>query len=84
MQAAVAAGFPSGTDTHVLKEIKATVKKFDNGGPLRVVEYPSSPSELPFFQEAYVDDPPALLDEHKVLDAQVSLRKSNKGSVQIF
>ena len=82
MQAAVAAGFPSGNDIHVLKEIKASVKKFDHGSSLRVIEYPASPSELSFFQEAYSDDAPTLLDEQKVLHAQVTLRKSNKNSVQ--
>ncbi len=82
MQAAVAAGFPKGTDVHVLKEIKASVKKYDHGSPLKVVQYPASPAELPFFREAYAEDPPALLDEQKVLDAQVTLRKSNKHSVQ--
>ena len=82
MQAAVAAGFPSGNDVHVLKEIKASVKKFDHGSTLRVIEYPASPAELAFFGEAYSNDPPALLDEKKVLDAQVTLRRSNKNSVQ--
>ena len=82
MQAAVAAGFPSGNDIHVLKEIQASLKKFDHGSSLRVIEYPASPSELSFFQEAYSDDAPTLLDKQKVLDAQVTLRKSNKNSVQ--
>lgn len=83
MRAAVAAGFPSGTDVHVLKEIKAAVKKFDSGAPLRVVEYPARPADLPFFEDAYAaSDPPTLLDEQKVLDSVVTLRKSNRSSVQ--
>lgn len=83
MRAAVAAGFPSGNDVHVLKEIKASIKKFDSGAPLRVVEYPARPADLPFFEDAYAaSDPPTLLDERKVLDSVVGLRKTNKSSVQ--
>jgi len=83
MRAAVAAGFPSGNDVHVLKEIKASIKKFDSGAPLRVVEYPARPADLPFFEDAYAaSDPPTLLDERKVLDSVVALRKTNKSSVQ--
>lgn len=80
LKASCAAGFPSQHDTAILRELKAKVKRGDQGLPHEVVEYPVNPEELKFFAVAYANEELGKIDEERILHTDVSLRKTNKAA----